>query len=49
MFRILKGDSVDLALLAKNARTSIQMLEQFYLSDLAPQMGVKNIQSWRGS
>lgn len=47
MFRILKGDSVDLALLAKNARTSVQMLEKFYLSDLTPQMGVRNLQSRR--
>ena len=29
--------------MAKNARTSVQMLEQFYLSDLAPQMGVRNL------
>jgi len=47
MFRILKGDSVDLVLLATNARTSVQMLEKFYLTDLKPQMGVRSIQSRR--
>ena len=45
MFRVLKGDNVDLMLLATNARTSVQMLEKFYLSDLKPQMGVRSIQS----
>jgi hypothetical protein len=28
MLRIVKGEGVDLALLAKNARTSVQMLEK---------------------
>mgnify|MGYP001156850131 CR=1 FL=1 len=37
-FQILKSGGNDLFGLAKNARTSVQMLEQFYLTHLSPQM-----------
>ena len=37
-FQILKSGGHDLFGLAKNARTSVQMLEQFYLTHLSPQM-----------
>ena len=37
-FQILKTGGADLLPLAKNARTSIDMLEKFYLSHLTPQM-----------
>lgn len=47
MFRLLKGDNVDLLALAKNAGTSIQMLERFYLSHLGPAMKLANLQSFK--
>ena len=37
-FQILKTGGSDLLALAKNARTSTDMLEKFYLSHLTPQM-----------
>ena len=37
-FQILKSGGNDLFGLAKNARTSVQMLESFYLTHLSPQM-----------
>ena len=37
-FQILKSGGNDLFGLAKNARTSVQMLEKFYLTHLSPQM-----------
>ena len=37
-FQILKTGGNDLFGLAKNARTSVQMLESFYLTHLSPQM-----------
>jgi len=37
-FKILKSGGNDLFGLAKNARTSVQMLESFYLTHLSPQM-----------
>jgi len=47
MFRLLNGDNVDLLALAKNAGTSIQMLERFYLSHLGPAMKLANLQSFK--
>jgi len=37
-FQILKTGGSDLLSLAKNARTSVDMLEKFYLSHLTPRM-----------
>jgi len=37
-YQILKTEGRDLFGLAKNARTSVLMLEKFYLTDLSPQM-----------
>jgi hypothetical protein len=37
-FQILKTGGTDLFGLAKNARTSVLMLEKFYLTHLSPQM-----------
>lgn len=45
--RIIEGDKVNLVLLAKNAGTSVEMLERFYLSRLTPQDDLQNLQSWR--
>lgn len=43
MFRILNGVNVDLPMLARNAGTSLQMLERFYLSRALPAMKVANL------
>lgn len=47
MLRVLKGDHVDLLALAKNAGTSLRMLERFYCSHLEPQQKIANLQSVR--
>ncbi len=46
-FRLLKGDAVSLNVLAANARTSVDMLERFYISHLKPEMMVEQIQAMR--
>lgn len=46
-FRLLKGDSIGLNVLAANARTSVDMLERFYVSHLKPEMMVQQLQSMR--
>lgn len=43
--RILEGDKIDLLTLAKNAGTSVRMLDRFYCSGLDPRMKVADIQS----
>lgn len=40
MLRLTKGENVDLLTLARNCRTSIEMLERFYASHLTPEMNV---------
>jgi hypothetical protein len=45
--RLLLGEGIDLLTLAKNARTSVQMIERFYASELTPEMNVDLIQSRR--
>lgn len=45
--RILKGENVDHMALAKNAGTSIEMLERFYCNDLEPEAKIENLQSFR--
>jgi len=47
--RILKGDNVNLKLLADNAGTSVEMIDRFYASKLEPEMRVEEIQSYRPS
>jgi integrase len=47
MFRLLNGENVDLLALARNAGTSIGMLERFYLSHLGPAMKLANLQSFK--
>lgn len=47
MLRLLNGDNVDLLLLARNAGTSIDQLERFYLSHIEPAMKVENLQSFK--
>lgn len=47
MFRLLYGDNVDLLVLAKNASTSVDQLQRFYLSHLDPGMKLANLQSFK--
>lgn len=47
MFRLTRGESIDLLTLAKNARTSVEMIERFYAKPLQAEMNVGKIQSMR--
>ena len=47
MFRLLYGQGIDMLTLARNARTSVQMIERFYASSLDGEMNIKMLQSRR--
>ena len=47
MFRLTKGDNIDLLTLARNARTSVDMIERFYARPLQAEMNVGKLQSMR--
>jgi integrase len=47
MFRLLYGQGIDVLTLARNARTSVQMIERFYASALQGEMNVAMLQSRR--
>lgn len=47
MFRLLYGQGIDMLTLARNARTSVQMIERFYASALDGEMNVTMLQSRR--
>ena len=47
MFRLLQGQNVDLLMLARNAGTSVDQLERFYLSHADPAMKVENLHSMK--
>ena len=47
MFRLLESQDLDLLTLARNARTSPEMLDRFYLKHYQPEMGIEKIQSQR--
>ena len=47
MFRLLYGQGIDMLTLARNARTSVQMIERFYASSLDGEMNVGMLQSRR--
>ena len=46
-FRLLYGNGIDLLTLARNARTSVEMIERFYASNLPPEMNIGMLQSRR--
>ncbi len=46
-FRLLFGQGIDLLTLAKNSRTSVEMIEKFYASQLDPEMNVAMLHSRR--
>ena len=48
MFRLLYGKGIDLLTLARNARTSVKMIEDFYASNLTAEMNIGLLQSRRG-
>jgi hypothetical protein len=48
MFRLLYGRGIDLLTLARNARTSVQMIEKFYAANLTAEMNIDLIQGRRG-
>jgi hypothetical protein len=47
MYRLLDGDKIDLLTLARNARTSVEMIERFYASKLTGEQNIDMIQSDR--
>jgi integrase len=49
MFRLLYRQGIDMLTLARNARTSVQMIERFYASALDGEMNVAMLQSRRTS
>ncbi len=49
MFRLLHGKGIDLLTLARNARTSVQMIEEFYASNLTAEMNIDLLHSRRRS
>ena len=46
-FRLLYGQGIDMLTLARNARTSVNMIERFYASSLSGEMNVGMLQSRR--
>jgi hypothetical protein len=46
-FRLLYGGNIDLLTLAKNARTSVEMIERFYASNLTAEMNIDLLQGKR--
>ena len=46
-FRLLYGGNIDLLTLAKNARTSVEMIERFYASNLSAEMNIDLLQGKR--
>ena len=46
-FRMLNADGLDVLTLAKNARTSVEMLERFYLRHLQPELAIDKLHSRR--
>lgn len=47
MHRLLEGDNIDLLTLARNARTTVEMVERFYASQLTGEMNIDSLQSVR--
>jgi hypothetical protein len=48
-FRLLYGQGIDMLTLARNARTSVDMIEKFYASTLTGEMNIAMLQSRRSS
>jgi len=48
-FRLIYGGNIDLLTLARNARTSVEMIEKFYASTLSAEMNIQLLHSKRRS
>ena len=48
-FRLIYGGNIDLLTLARNARTSVEMIEKFYASTLSAEMNIALLHSKRNS
>lgn len=48
MFRLLNADELGLFTLAKNCRTSVEMIERFYASHLNAEMNIDKLHSMKG-
>ena len=46
-FRLIFGGNIDLLTLARNARTSVEMIEKFYASTLSAEMNISLLHSKR--
>jgi integrase len=46
-FRLIYGGNIDLLTLARNARTSVEMIEKFYASTLSAEMNIALLHSKR--
>ncbi len=49
MYRLLFGDGINTLLLARNARTSVEMIDRFYAKPLSGEMNIAMLQSRRRS
>lgn len=47
-FRLIFGGNIDLLTLARNARTSVEMIEKFYASTLSAEMNIALLHGKRG-
>jgi len=47
MFRLINAKDLDLLTLARNCRTSVEMIDRFYASELTAEMKVDSLQSFR--
>lgn len=47
MFRLLYGDGINTLALARNARTSVEMIDRFYAKPLSGEMNIEMLQSKR--
>jgi ribosomal protein L31E len=47
MFRLIKGKDMCLLTLARNARTSVEMIDRFYAKHLTAEMNIDVLQSMR--
>jgi len=46
-FRLIYGGNIDLLTLARNARTSVEMIDKFYASTLSAEMNIALLHSKR--
>ncbi len=47
-FRLIFGGNIDLLTLARNARTSVEMIEKFYASTLSAEINIALLHGKRG-